>query len=210
MRTGGASADQRSPPWGQGGVAHPIPARKVETGGVKMTLSYRGPLPTKQRGVSPVKSALREHFHPQIRDQSVGMMSGEAKVRLTTDVGDYRFRSPAHSAMRTAVELDVMILAPRGRTPPGDLDNRLKTLIDGLTRPASEQQLLGHVPPSEGGPTYCLMDDDALVERISVDSRPWFDPTASVGEVLVIVTAELVLAPGSDFSTPLTSMFLLM
>jgi hypothetical protein len=102
------------------------------------------------------------------------------------------------------------MLAPRGRRPVGDTDNRLKTLIDGLTRPANLDQLQGFESPDDGGPTYCLMDDDSLVQRIGVDSRTWHVPPLGSNDALVVVTASIVLSETANMQSPVGSIFLVL
>lgn len=170
---------------------------------MKLTLTYQGPLPPKQRGVSPVKAVLRAAFHPQIKAQIAPRIVHGAAPNMTSAVNGHAFLSPSHATFQTAVELDVLLLAPHS-IRAGDVDNRLKTLIDGLTRPANQQQLDGHVDPSDGGPTYCLTDDDGLVKRIGLDSRRWYQPTLGENDALVVVTATIVLGDnfeaGSSFA----------
>jgi hypothetical protein len=177
---------------------------------VKLTLTYRGPLPAKRRGVSETKTALRRAFHPQIRDQIDPRLKPETRATLISQVGGIPFVAPVHRHLRTAVELDVLMLVPQQATTAGDVDNRLKTLVDGLTRPANPQQLTGFVPIDAAQPTYCLMDDDGLVRRLSVDARPWFDDTANTNEAMVIVTAAIVLGPNTDLWSPTTNLLLVL
>lgn len=177
---------------------------------MKLTLTYQGPLPAKQRGVSPIKADLRKAFHPQILAQAGRLIGEEGRSHLTTSIGGYDFVSPAHGRYKTAVELDILMLAPRGRAPVGDTDNRLKTLIDGLTRPANPDQLQGFKSPDGGGPTYCLMDDDNLVQRIGVDSRIWHVPPVGSNQALVIVTATIVLSQEADLQSPFNNIFLVL
>ena len=92
----------------------------------------------------------------------------------------------------------------------GDIDNRLKTLIDGFTRPQSAEQMKEFTEPQDGGPTYCLMDDDSLLNRVTVDSRHWFDPRVSEGHALIIATATIVLGRNVDLEAPVGSMFLVL
>lgn len=174
---------------------------------MKLTLSYQGALPPKQRGVSAVKAELRRAFHPQIEAQIRGFVDESNLPYLTTIVDGHSFVSPAHERFRTAVELDILLLAPRGRRPAGDTDNRLKTLVDGLTRPANSQQMQGFTEPDDGGATYCLMDDDRLVQRIGLDSRPWHVPQDGRTDALVVVTATIVLGEGADNSSPVGTIF---
>ena len=65
-------------------------------------------------------------------------------------------------------------------------------------------------PPDGAQPTYCLIDDDRLVQRLSVDARPGFDSTASVDEALVIVTAAIVLGSNASLKAPVATMFLVL
>lgn len=177
---------------------------------VKLTLTYRGALPSKQRGVAPTKAVLRSHFHNQIRAQLDPLMVDTARDLATTHFGGYSFLAPAHSALATAVELDVLLLVPattRKRSVT-DVDNRLKTLIDGLTRPVNDQQMVDHKEPEGGGPTYCLLDDDALVKRISLDSRRWFEDAACQTDALVVVTATLVLGDDAHLGMSTANMTL--
>jgi hypothetical protein len=177
---------------------------------VKLTLTYRGQLPAKKTGVTDTKIALRKTFHPQIRAQVDPLLPADMRPKLHSPVGEFVFLAPVHRQLRTAVELDVLMLVPRRGTTAGDVDNRLKTLVDGLTRPASEEQLKGFLPLDAAEPTYCLMDDDRLVQRLSVDARPWFDSTATTDEALVIVTAAIVLGSNASLETPMATTLLVL
>lgn len=176
---------------------------------MKLTLTYHGPLPSTQRGVSDAKAQLRRAFHPQIKEQIAHMLASSRQY-VTSEFEGYQFISPAHERFRTAVELDVLLLTRPGRRLIGDTDNRAKTLIDGLTRPANKQQMKGFREPDGGGPTYCLLDDDALVNRMTIDSRHWFDPTAEVNGALVVVTAQIVLGKNADMTAPSGNIFLVL
>ena len=93
---------------------------------------------------------------------------------------------------------------------PGDADNRLKTLVDGLTRPANAQQVAGHVAPGDGGPHFCLLDDDNLVQSIALDSRRWH-AAQNDADTLVVVTARIVLSDDATLSsTPFANNFLIL
>lgn len=176
---------------------------------MRLTLTYRGRLPAKQRGISPIKSALRQAFHPQIKEQVSRRLSQDRhEAALVSNIEGHEFLAPVHDAFRTAVELDVLMLTGTALRP-GDSDNRLKTLIDGLTRPASVQQLEGHVDPPEGGPTFCLLDDDKLVQRVTLDSRRWYEPVKR-DETLVVVSATIVLSELAGMDSPFSNIFLLL
>jgi hypothetical protein len=89
----------------------------------------------------------------------------------------------------------------------GDLDNRMKTLVDGLTRPANRQQASRAQPKDE--PTYCLMDDDSLLKRLGLDTRRWFEPGIQPDEAFVLISATMVLGDNADMTSPSANMFLL-
>jgi hypothetical protein len=171
---------------------------------VKLTLTYQGPLPAKQRGVSPVKAALRKAFHPQIAAQAGRLVGTVNRAHMLTEIDGHTFISPVHRAFRTAVELDILLLSPAG-SRLGDSDNRLKTIIDGLTCPANVDQLQGFDEPESGGPTYCLMEDDSLVQGVALDSRQWHGKERGDNNSLVIVTANIVLAHDVDALSPISN-----
>ncbi|MFZ1962332.1 MAG: hypothetical protein WAU78_02485 [Roseiarcus sp.] len=50
----------------------------------------------------------------------------------------------------------------------GDLDNRVKMLLDALTVPRHDEQV---VPSAIKGVTYCLLEDDGLITGLDVQSR---------------------------------------
>lgn len=118
------------------------------------------------------------------------------------------FAAPVNRHLRTGAELDVLVLTPYPHRP-GDLDNRVKTLIDALTMPR-------RVTPAEiaeydeGAPIYCLMEDDDRVVRMRVDARSWHEPELGETDALVVVTARVV--PGHDIggNAPVGNLFLLL
>jgi hypothetical protein len=175
---------------------------------VELTLIYEGPLPPKGRGISPVKATLREAFHPQIKTQ-VEPRLGKNRRNIMTSFMGQQFFSPAHPGLRTAAELHVLMLTPVVDRRPGDVDNRLKTLVDGLTRPANPQQMSNFTPPDPAG-TFCLLDDDARVTRITLDTRNSYRPPRASKEVLVVVTAKIVLGADADMSSPTGNLFLVL
>jgi hypothetical protein len=51
----------------------------------------------------------------------------------------------------------------------GDLDNRLKTLLDALRMPHTDDQLPLGVPLGDS-PFLCLLDDDDLITKVSIET----------------------------------------
>jgi hypothetical protein len=52
----------------------------------------------------------------------------------------------------------------------GDLDGRIKTIIDSLTMPQHSEQVTERTS-TKADPVYCLMEDDSLVSGVHVESE---------------------------------------
>lgn len=78
------------------------------------------------------------------------------------------------------VGLDILFLRRDGvgsALEVGDLDNRVKTLIDCLKRPKSPNEIAftDRTPSADETPFFCLMEDDSLVSRLTVESDQLFE-----------------------------------
>ena len=59
----------------------------------------------------------------------------------------------------------------------GDIDNRIKTVIDGLRRPRNGKELVGNETPQAGeDPFYVLLEDDKQVTHLEVETDTLLDP----------------------------------
>ena len=85
--------------------------------------------------------------------------------------------------------------APGGIVGGGDLDNRLKTLLDGLRMPMTETEAGG--ARSEGSPRrLCLLDDDKRVRAFSVRTYELLDePRANEGRAAVELFIHVTIVP---------------
>jgi hypothetical protein len=150
---------------------------------VDFTLTYDGSLPS--NGRAQQKHDMRVAFHPQLSDlwnqPGIGQNANEAPV---ADVGGKKFRSLVHPRWTFRADLDITMLRPEepgNLIVGGDIDNRLKTLFDGLTRPHQAQDFPAAWSPTEDqDPLLCLLDDDSLIKKISVrtdrllaPANPW-------------------------------------
>jgi hypothetical protein len=59
----------------------------------------------------------------------------------------------------------------------GDLDGRMKTLIDALAMPQHKEQILG--PATKLSPIFCLLEDDALVSGLEIESERLLTDTSN-------------------------------
>ncbi len=87
----------------------------------------------------------------------------------------------------------------------GDIDNRIKVLLDGLRMPSDVKELGGYeIDPVEENPFYCLLEDDRLISKISVTTDRLIVPQNTEEEVhnvelvihVTMVNPELVFAGG--------------
>ena len=87
---------------------------------------------------------------------------------------DYRFVPLVRDEISLLCSIDVLFL--RNDTPgsllhAGDLDNRIKTLIDALCLPISPNEMEGDQGPgADEDPFFCLLEDDRQVSKLSVET----------------------------------------
>jgi len=167
-------------------------------------LTYRGPL---RANAGPLqKHALRQHFHRQLKQlwtrdpllsyERIGYLRCDAGApgRAVYTLGTANYACLVTERLLLHCELDILFLRP---SPPGaiiatggDIDNRLKTLFDGLRRPLDA----GEVPnciPIQDDPLHCLLSDDALISKIAVTTDQLLEP-ADEGAVQLVIGVTVV------------------
>jgi len=86
----------------------------------------------------------------------------------------YRFVPLVRKDWHLCCSLDVLFLRqdpPGSIVHAGDIDNRLKTLIDALRKPGSAAELAGNESTQAGeDPFFVLLEDDKLVTALSVET----------------------------------------
>jgi hypothetical protein len=86
----------------------------------------------------------------------------------------YRFVPLVRSEFSLSCSIDVLLLRvdhPYSVFTAGDVDNRIKTLIDALCKPTSGSALLGNETPAGGeDPFYCMLEDDKLISGFKVET----------------------------------------
>jgi hypothetical protein len=111
----------------------------------------------------------------------------------------YRFVPLVCEEFSLLCSLDILFLRRdflKGVISAGDLDNRVKTLIDTLRMPKNASELRGNeIPADEEDPFFCLLEDDNLVTSLSVESGVLLDPPkdGDGGDACVklVITVEL-------------------
>ncbi len=93
--------------------------------------------------------------------------------------------------------LDILFLRPDrpgGAVWGGDIDNRLKTLLDALRIPEAGEDYTKITPASDEEPFFCLMEDDRLLTRVSVETDRLLEPISgnySPHDARLILTVRL-------------------
>jgi hypothetical protein len=92
--------------------------------------------------------------------------------------------------------LDVLFLRPDkpgGVVWAGDIDNRIKTLIDALRIPDPNEKYIDRKAEQDEQPFFCLLQDDKLVSKLSVETDQLleFDSPGNMNEVRLIITVRI-------------------
>jgi hypothetical protein len=91
--------------------------------------------------------------------------------------------------------LDILMLRPDRPgdvTWGGDIDNRLKTLLDALSIPTANERYDQRTPAADEKPLFTLLEDDKLITKVSVETDQMleltnFPPNASDARVIIAV-----------------------
>jgi hypothetical protein len=169
---------------------------------MEFRLIYEGSLHG-QGAKSPHKWEIRRALHPQLQrlwqqrplaDAAATLLAypaGPDKVSVIVEKGGRLFAPLVTQRLNLYAELSVLLFRqqPRGTliTDGGDIDNRLKTLLDGLRVPHGSMEGLAETPGApDPRPMFCLLEDDSLVTKVSVESEQLLRP-ARPDEVVAII-----------------------
>lgn len=191
---------------------------KEETLMLEFRLVYQGTLlaSSNRKPRSEHKNSIRRYFHQQL--ERLWQLREPLKSRLDfaphgkkwVDVVSGRFAMGNKKFLPIVIEhlslscvLDILVLdreEPHRVITRGDLDGRIKTLVDALRIPH-----VGECSDGEENPLYCLLEDDKLISEIRVVADLLLPPEnqlvdrlpeeAGVGQnhVLAIVQANVKL-----------------
>ena len=157
---------------------------------MEFRLFYRGPL--RSNGGPAEKQAIRRQFHPQLKKLwsqaplagcEVYLEENSEHAHLVYLLSNFKFACLVSERHKTYAELDILFLRPEPAgqiiKSGGDIDNRLKTLFDGLRRPIDANEIRnGEVPQPDGIPFHCLLSDDALITKVSITTDQLLDPSS--------------------------------
>ena len=111
----------------------------------------------------------------------------------------YRFVPLIRDGIALLCSLDILFLRrdiPGSVIQAGDIDNRIKTLIDALRRPIHHNEMpSGTEPQSDDDPFFCLLADDKYISHFAVETDTLLDPittdTSDQRQVKLVITVEL-------------------
>jgi hypothetical protein len=152
---------------------------------MEFRLVLRGHLPSNKRGTVDAKHRIRRELHPQLRSlwqqhpalkdfwehprHGFARISDRAKQ---FERFGFRFLPLVTADAEIACALDILILRREEPfhlfTGGGDIDGRVKTLLDGLRMPSQGPEVNGQKPESDEDPFFCLLEDDKLIYEINV------------------------------------------
>jgi hypothetical protein len=135
-------------------------------------------------------SALVTEDSPDVPPHDVASLA--AKYRLN----DWSFVPLVTKELNLICGLDILLLRPQ--TPgqiisAGDLDNRLKTLFDALRIPLANEGYSDR-PENDEKPFFCLLSDDGLITKVSVETDQLLDLVGSgqnEDDVRLVITVRL-------------------
>ena len=109
----------------------------------------------------------------------------EQQPGLFTDLCDwmpvkqYRYKPLVRKSLDLSCDLKILFLRQDDPgaliTQGGDLDGRMKTLLDALRIPSAQEQ--DKAPPTQND-LYCLMESDTLVSALNIDTERLLLPKA--------------------------------
>jgi hypothetical protein len=181
---------------------------------VEFTLYCRGPL--KANGSPADKHKIRQYFHNQVKElwnqpplnrhhefldpshepTGIGgnvVVTEYEEGTVVHPVGAYRFASVVHSAINLVADLTITFLRPEPAgaivTQGGDIDNRIKTLLDALKMPKEPQDLPKGISPTTNEKPFffCLLEDDNLITGLNIKTARLLEPNVPPSEVLLLI-----------------------
>ena len=168
---------------------------------MRFTLYYRGRL--KANGDLKHKQALRRYFHRQLDNLWNTLPLSHLAPELdkpstssivTKEIGNWKFSSIVNTKLHTLAELDIIMLRPGSKrviAQGGDIDNRLKTLLDALSIPIGPEQIPSKdTQTGDETPLHCLLEDDGLIVGVSVSADQLLD-CKDTSEVVLLVRVSI-------------------
>jgi hypothetical protein len=175
---------------------------------MQFRLLYEGPIAPRRHSNPADKQRIRMDLHPQIKAlwDYKPLSDITHQLRETAPPGDVAILERSNNVLfaplvtqknHLACELSITFL--RQQRPGqllgegGDIDNRLKTLLDALRMPKKDEAQQAQIETrADNDPIHCLLQDDALVTKVSVETDRLLRPAAEFDLVAIIQVRVLV------------------
>lgn len=172
---------------------------------MEFTLHYRGSLKaaTGKNRRKDHKHDLRKHFHKRLKELwDLPQFEGqedlldprpalEGEIGLHQPVGPFEFAPLISTRLFLVASIEMTMLRPEPEgaifTRSGDIDNRLKTLMDALKVPNDEAALPDDASPSpDQSPFLCLFEDDSLISGLNIKTAHWLESEVQKTDEVVL------------------------
>ncbi len=169
---------------------------------MEFTLFYEGEL--KSNGSIKHKQFIRREFHKQLITIWTQRTFLALKKELTRrenilnnwKIGNFHFLPLVNDLYSQVAQLNIFILWPDAPGSivinKGDIDNRLKTLLDALRVPKNHQEIPKDDSPAKDEDIfYCLLEDDKLITKISITTDRLLYADANHSEVKLFIRVNI-------------------
>ena len=162
------------------------------------------------------KHDIRKHFHPQLKrlwditpHLTAGVDTGPVVFSLGSEerpwlryhrddlakkheMFGWNFVPLVTDHANLLCGVDILFLRPDhpgSLIRSGDIDNRLKTLLDALRLPVANERYDNRAQGPDDQPFYCLLEDDRLITKISVETDQLldFDQSKDPNQVKLVI-----------------------
>lgn len=167
---------------------------------MEFKLYYEGVL--KSNSNAKNKHCLRIHFHKQLkqlwnylplkdRDDwfNISHKNGNSLIEI---YNDFSFVPLVTSKLHLFAELDILFLQKNILGQYGDIDNKLKTLLDGLRCPKNISEIDSSWTPTDNEkPLICLLEDDSLISKININVERLLKPDLGKNSLFLLITVKI-------------------
>lgn len=168
---------------------------------MEFRLFYRGRL--KSNGKPEDKHLIRQCLHGQLKELWDQKPLNDYKEMLNADympesnpflrnIEGYTFAPLVNEKVYLIANINITLLRPGEPgsivTQSGDIDNRLKTLLDALRIPQNKSEMPKNFTPTDKEkPFFCLLEDDNLISNLTVTTDRLLEPVRDNLEVVLLL-----------------------
>lgn len=179
---------------------------------MKFRLVYKGPIKTypKQRAnhINDIRLAFSDQLKRLLEIPPYSMLKKYIgtpnqkplnKKDIVKRLSGIRFIPIINPELHLLAELDILLLHPEVLgTARADIDNRMKTLFDGLRRPQTSQEVTDNLRNQAKNKTiYTLLDDDKMITKVTVNTSHMLEPVEGPDMVMLVIAVNIRASKGT-------------